>query len=199
MPIWLWKPCVKISKPLLPGLLFYCSSFWGGISMKKVLKLQSVQKFGARIIISTRKYDHIQPIIRDLNWLNVESTIKYRDGIMAFKCMNGYAPECLCHQFILRSKIHSRNTRNKDKLAIPLCKTAAGQKSFVYRATSIWNGLSEDLINLNNLNSFKTDFTSYHFLNNSHNFIRFYSCFSSISSVSFYIVNYFWKAILLEI
>ena len=35
--------------------------------MKKVLKLQSVQKFGARIIISTRKYDHIQPIIRDLN------------------------------------------------------------------------------------------------------------------------------------
>ena len=99
--------------------LFYCSSFWGGISMKKVLKLQSVQKFGARIIISTRKYDHIQPIIRDLNWLNVESTIKYRDGIMAFKCMNGYAPEYSCDQLILQSKIHSRNTRNKDKLANP--------------------------------------------------------------------------------
>ena len=72
-----------------------------------------------------------------------------------FKCMNGYAPEYLCDQFILRSKIHSRNTRNKDKLVIPLCKTAAGQKSFVYRATSIWNSLSQDLINLNNLNSFK--------------------------------------------
>ena len=123
--------------------------------MKNVLKLQSVQNFATRIITSTRKYDHIYPILRDLNWLNVESTIKYRDGIMAFKCMNGYAPEYLCEQFILQSKIHSRNTCNRDKLAIPLCKTAAGQKSFVYRTTSIWNGLSQDLINLNNLNSFK--------------------------------------------
>ena len=124
--------------------------------MKNVLKLQSVQNFATRIITSTRKYDHIHPILRDLNWLNLESTIKYRDGIMAFKCMNGYAPEYLCEQFILQSKIHSRNTCNRDKLAIPLCKTAAGQKSFVYHATSIWNGLSQDLINLNNLNSFKT-------------------------------------------
>ena len=39
------------------------------------------------------------------------------------------------------------------------CKTAAGQKSFVYRATSIWNGLSQDLINLNNLNNSITSWT----------------------------------------
>ena len=94
--------------------------------MKNVLKLlQSVQNFATHIITSTRKYDHIHPILRDLNWLNLESTIKYRDGIMAFKCMNGYAPEYLCEQFILQSKIHSQNTCNRDKLAIPLCKTAA--------------------------------------------------------------------------
>ena len=123
--------------------------------MKSVLKLQSVQNSAARIITSTRIYDHIKPILRDLNCLNVESTIKYRDGLMAFKCMNGYAAEYLCDQFILGSKIHSRNTRNKDELVIPLCKTAAGQKSFVYRPTSIWNSLSQDLINLNNRNSFK--------------------------------------------
>ena len=127
-----------------------------GISMKNILKLQSVQNLAARTRTSTRKYDHIQLILRDLNWLNVESTVKYRDGIMVFKCVNGYIPEYLCDQFILQSKIHSRNTRNKDKLAIPLCKTAAaGQKSFVYHATSIWNSLSQGLINLNNLNSFK--------------------------------------------
>ena len=121
-------------------------------SVWNVLKLQSLQNFAACIITSTRKYDHIQPILRDLN---VELTIKYRDGIMAFKCMNSYAPEYLCDQFMLQSKIHSQNTRNTDKLAIPLCKTAAGQKSVVYRAMSIWNSLSQDLINLNNLNSFK--------------------------------------------
>ena len=129
---------MTVINALVFSRLFYCSSVWGGITRKSVLKLQSVQNFAALIITSTRKYDHIQPILRDLNWLNaVESTIKYRDGIMAFKCMNGYSPEYSCEQFILRSKIHSRNTRNKDKLAIPLCKTAAGQKSFLYRVTSI--------------------------------------------------------------
>ena len=75
--------------------------------MKNVLELQSVQNSTTCIITTTRKYDHIQPILRDLNWLNVESTIKYRDGIMAFKCMNGCAPQYLCDQFTLRSKIHS--------------------------------------------------------------------------------------------
>jgi len=106
------KTLMTVINALVFSRLFYCCSVWGGISMKNVLKLQSVQNFAARIITSTRKYDHIHPILRDLNWLNVESTIKYRDGIMAFKCVNGYIPEYLCDQFILRSKIHSRNTRN---------------------------------------------------------------------------------------
>ena len=42
--------------------------------MKNVLKLQSVQNFATRIITSTRKYDHIHAILRDLNWLNLESS-----------------------------------------------------------------------------------------------------------------------------
>ena len=99
------KTLMTVINALVFSRLFYCSSVWGGISMKNVLKLQSVQNFAARIITSTRKYDHIQPIGRDLNWLNVESTIKYRDGLGVFKCMNGYAPEYFCDQFILRSKI----------------------------------------------------------------------------------------------
>ena len=49
--------------------------------MKNVLKLK-LQNFSARIITSTRKYDHIQPILRDLNWLNVES-INYQSTEMA--------------------------------------------------------------------------------------------------------------------
>jgi len=149
------KTLITVINALVFSRLFYCSSVLGGISMKNVLELQSVQNFATCIIPSARKYDHIQLILRDLHWLNVESTIKYRDRIMAFKCMNGYAPEYLCHQFISQSKIHSWNTRNKDNLAIPLCKTAAGQKNFVYHATSIWNSLSQELINLNNPNCFK--------------------------------------------
>ena len=105
--------------------------------MKSVLKLQSVVNFAPRIITSTLKYDHIQPILRDLNWQSVESTIKYRDGIMAIKCMNGYAPEYLCNQ---------RSTHEIQVIRINwqshFVKQLRVKKAFVYRATSIWNSLS---------------------------------------------------------
>ncbi len=35
----------------------------------------------------------------------------------------------------------SANTRNKDKLDIPLYNSASGQRTFHYRAVSIWNEL----------------------------------------------------------
>ena len=53
------KTLMAVINTLVFSRLFYCSSVWGGISMKNVLKLQSVQNFAARIITSTRKYDHL--------------------------------------------------------------------------------------------------------------------------------------------
>lgn len=49
------KTLMTVINALVFSRLFYCSSVWGGISMKNVLKLQSVQNFAARIITSTRK------------------------------------------------------------------------------------------------------------------------------------------------
>ena len=50
--------------------------------------------------------------------------------------MKGLAPPYLCDKFEMRSKIHSVNTRNKDKLDIPLYNSASGQRTFHYRAVS---------------------------------------------------------------
>ena len=71
-----------------------------------------------------------------------------------FKCMNGLAPKYLSDKFIRRSDVHSRNTRNKSKLNTPMCKSATGQRSFVYRATTIWNNLPDDMRNIQDLNVF---------------------------------------------
>ena len=46
------KTLMTVIDALVFTRLFYCSSVWGGISMKNVLKLQSVQNFAARIITS---------------------------------------------------------------------------------------------------------------------------------------------------
>jgi len=148
------KTLITIIKALVFSRLFYCSSVWGGTSKKNLTKLQNVLNFAARIVTSTRKFDHIQPVLKELEWLTVEATIKLRDAVMMFKCMNNLAPNYLCDKFIARSNVHSRNTRNKNKLNIPLCKTATGQRSFLYRATALWNSMPEN-IKKSEISSFK--------------------------------------------
>ena len=40
--------------------------------MKNVVKLQLVQHFAARIVAKKRKFDHVTPILKSLNWLPVK-------------------------------------------------------------------------------------------------------------------------------
>ena len=59
--------------------------------------------------------------------------------------MTGCAPEYLTKQLVLIGQISGRLTRNKQSLNIPLFKTASGQKTFYYRAVSVWNSLDQDM------------------------------------------------------
>jgi hypothetical protein len=77
---------------------------------------------------------------------------------MTFKCMKGLAPPYLCDKFKTRSKTHSVNTRNKDKLDIPLYNSASGQRTFHYRAVSIWNELPNHIKDIDTLDRSKLEY-----------------------------------------
>ena len=126
--------------------LFYCSSVWSNTSQFNIAKLQAVQNFAYRIVSGWKKYDHVTPILKQLNWLSVKQHMYYRDSIMAFICMNGLAPGYLSDQFIKRSSISTRKTRNSQLLNIPLFKTATGQRTFYYRMVSLWNALPQKIL-----------------------------------------------------
>ena len=83
-------------------------------------RIQAVQNFPARIVSSSRKYDHISPILKDRKWLPVRQQLYYRHAIMAFKCMSGCAPASLFSKYIQRAMITRRTTRNSQMLNIPL-------------------------------------------------------------------------------
>ena len=57
-----------------------------------------------------------------------------------------------------RSEIHDRATRHRNTLEIPFCKTATGQRSFLFRAVKPWNNLPEFLKCIDTLRNFKTSF-----------------------------------------
>ncbi|CAH3030728.1 unnamed protein product [Porites evermanni] len=58
-------------------------------------------------------------------------------------------------KFKKRSSVHNRTTRNNEKFEIPLFRSATGQRTFAYRAVSLWNTLDEDLRNATTVKAFK--------------------------------------------
>lgn len=152
---------IKIINSLVMTKLTYCSIVWSNTSRQNIKKLQLVQNFAARIVTNKRKYDHITPVLKSLEWLPIALLLDYKIIIMTFKCLNNLAPTYLCEKFVKRSAIHNRNTRHNDDLEIPKCKTSSGQKSFHYRATKLWNDLSPSLKDTSELSIFKHNLKHY--------------------------------------
>jgi len=55
-------------------LLDYCNSLFYGIAEGLMSRLLSVQNVAARLVSGARRYDHITPVLQELDWLPV------RDG-----------------------------------------------------------------------------------------------------------------------
>ena len=140
---------VRIINALVFSKLYYCSTVWSNPSKKNIAKLQKVQNFAARKVTGKKKFDHITPSLKQLTWLPVSYMLRFRDTVMAFKCIRDMAPSYLCRMFETRSQVHNLNTRTNGKLDVPLYRTTTGQRSFSYRAVSIWNSLPEWLKNDN--------------------------------------------------
>ena len=135
--------------------LFYCFTAWSSTSQKNICKLKTVQNFATRIITGSRKYDHVTPALKKLKWLPVENILYLRDCVMTYKCMNKLAPDYLCQKFVTRSEISNCVTRQSKQLHKPLCRTSKAQKSFLYRASTIWNSLDDSLKSRMTVQSFK--------------------------------------------
>ena len=131
-----------------------CSTVWSNTSTQNINKLQSIQNFASKIIMNSRKFDHVTPFLRQLNWLPVSQLLYCRDCVLSYKCFNGLAPQYHVDKFTKRSNIHAHHTSNRDLLHIPLYRTATGQRTFTYRGTSIWNNI-DDIKQCGSLQSFK--------------------------------------------
>ena len=92
--------------------LYYCPTIWSNSSKKNIAKLQKVQNFAARIVTGTKKFDHITPSLKQLNWLPVNYMSRFRDTVMVYKCINGMVPLYLCRMLQTRSQLHNLNTRS---------------------------------------------------------------------------------------
>ena len=48
-----------------------------------------MQNFAGRILTTTKKFDHITPVLHELGWLTIEESLRLRDVTMIIKCLSG--------------------------------------------------------------------------------------------------------------
>ena len=79
------RTLITIINSLVFRKLLYCSSVWANTTKKNIDLLQTVQNFAARIVSGTRKFDHVTPILKQLQWLPIVKQLEVRDATMVFK------------------------------------------------------------------------------------------------------------------
>ena len=104
---------------------------------------QLVQNFASRVLTGTKTSNHISPVLRELGWASIKDQLLVRDTTQVYKIVS-LAPLYLSIKLSKRSDAHHYNTRKRDNLNLPLCRTVTAQRSFYYRAVSAWNSLTAD-------------------------------------------------------
>ena len=95
----------------------HCNSLLYGISDYNINRLQRIQNSSPRIVTNTRKYDHITPILQNLQWLTVRQHIHFKMLLIIYQSINDMAPEYLCELVSIRKS----SRKLKILLQLPGC------------------------------------------------------------------------------
>ena len=136
---------------LVEALVFphvrYCATVWGSCTAAQKQRLQKAINFGVRIVAGLGRQDHVTPALRELGWCKVDEMIAELDiAAMRHLITAPCASELLRARVIRRSDVSVRHTRATadGQLQLPRVRTEFARRSFLYRAASAWNELTQD-------------------------------------------------------
>ena len=144
-----------------------------------------VQNSAACVLSKTLKYDHTEPILKNLHFLHVYDRIRYK-SLLTWKRLNGMAPSYITELLSPYTPEHSLRSSDKSLSSVPRTKSSLGDRAFSVAAPKLWNSLPTDLRQATSLHHFKSGHKT--FLFNSylimHIYVKldwFYKYFSCIA------------------
>ena len=158
------KSAKLLANSLVSSRLDYCNSLYYGLPHCSLNRLQLVQNSLARLVLpSTKRYDHITPVLKKLHWLPISQRITYKIATITFKTLQNKQPSYLYS--LLHWHTPSRFLRSKGQYLLekPTIPHENGRRSFFYVAPSIWNSLSFTLRSSQTLQQFRSALKTYLF------------------------------------
>jgi len=146
--------------------LDYYNSLYVRMSDTNFAKLQRVQNSLARTVTSTRKHDHITPVLNWLHWLPVRQRVMHKTAMLTYKSLNIGQPEHLL--VLLSDYTPSRQLRSSDHqlLSQPTDNTVFASRAFSSTAPRIWNSLPITIQTASTTNTFRRHLKTHLFSGN---------------------------------
>ena len=157
--------CLKtLAASFILSRLDYCNALYKNLNKYQIEKLQKLQNFAAKVVLSKSIYDHVTPLLIDLHWLPVSFRIDFKIAVLAFKCIHNLAPSYLSD--LLEIYVPSRSLRSSSLCLLKPFKTkfkTLGGKCFSFTAPKVWNDLPVSLRQETSLDVFKSKLKTHYF------------------------------------
>jgi len=136
----------------------YCSSLLAGVSSQLLSRLQFVFNAAARMIYSSRRSEHITPLLRELHWLKVPQRIQFRLCVLRYQCLHGTAPAYLSESLHSVANIGARrclHSADTSTLLFPSTRrSTVGDQAFPVAVARAWNALPVTVRGASTLSAF---------------------------------------------
>ena len=151
------KTAETLVHALITSKLDYCNALMYGLPASTTTSLlQYVQNSAARVVMRTRKFDHITSVLRDLHWLQVEDRIIFKILMITYRALHGLAPDYISDLVVPYVPPRSLRSANENLLVVPSSRLRSfGDRRFAYAAPTLWNSLPLKIRNAQSLTQFK--------------------------------------------
>src|SRR6218665_3717467 len=127
------ETCTALVRAFLSSRQDYCNSVFAGLSDELTIKLQSVLRSAARLVLRKRKFDHITDDMHDqLHWLLIGQIIQYKLGLLVYKYLRGDAPSYLADMIsrVCKGSQRLQSAAHGNLAVLPTRTVRMGPRSF---------------------------------------------------------------------
>ena len=145
----------KIYNALVLPHLDCCSVVWQECAKDLQRKLEQIQNYGMRLILSKPPRTPSADLRKILKWVPLTERRKQSRLALVHRCINKHGPAYMRNVFRTNEEAGCRTTRGLKKLHLFQVKTELGKKSFWFKGSQEWNSLPEDVRNVQETDNFK--------------------------------------------